>query len=104
MSNIKHRDLGRIFCYDVFRRNGEKICEALMTARPVPGEIAHTIDLRLRYIDPNGAEFFYSIDKQKVTASTLDIATKCDRLFEMLIHNDVFWGHVNSFMAEVRPD
>lgn len=102
MSYIKHRDLGRVLCYDVFHRDGDKLCEALMIYHPIPGELSYTIDLRLHYTASDGGEYFYNIDKQSITASSLDIETKCDRLFNMLLHHNVFWGHVNDFM-EVIP-
>lgn len=103
MSNIKHRDLGRILCYDMIEK-GTKQCEALMIYHPVPGGMRYTIDLRLCYKDPAGNEFFYTIDKQEVTATSADIVAKCDRLFGMLLHNDVFRGHVRNFLAEVKHE
>jgi len=103
MSNIKHRDLGRILCYDLFEK-GVKQCETLMVFRPVAGEMRYTIDLRLCYKDPDGNEFFYTIDKQQITATSADIEAKCDRLYGMLLRNDVFRNHVRSFMAEVKGE
>lgn len=103
MNNIKHRDLGKVFCYDLFEK-GVKQCETLMVFRPVPGTMRYTIDLRLCYKDDGGNEFFYSIDKQEVTATSADIETKCDRLYGMLLRNDVFRDHVRNFMSEVKRE
>ena len=103
MCNIKHHNLGTILSYDVFRRGGDKICDAFMIYKPVIGGAKHTVDLRLHYVDTDGNEYFYSIDRQDITATSLDIVAKCDRLFGQLIHEDAFWNYVNEFMGEVKP-